>query len=78
VNAAVKEALSDPLMDKELLHSSRRVIVGIIAGSSIDDITLARIKNLISKRAFRQDIHIKVIIYDEMQEIVSVLIMAQR
>ena len=78
VKDAVKEALSDPLMDKDLLRSSSKVVVGIIGGPGIDDKTVARISNLVSKRTSRQDIHIKVIIYDEMEEILSVLIMARR
>ena len=76
VNTAVKEAMSDPDMDLNQIQQGGKVIIGIFGGSGIDDETVTRIETLVSN-ASCQDIDCKVIQYDEMQDIIAVLIIAK-
>ena len=74
VNSAVKEALSDPDMDRDQIRTCSKIVVGIFGGADIPGKTVERIVNMVS-RVSGQDIDSKVILFDEMQDIIAVLIM---
>lgn len=76
VNTAVKEALSGSDMDLNQISQGGKVIIGIFTGSNIDDETVARIETLVLN-ASCQDIDCKVIQYDEMQDLIAVLIIVK-
>jgi len=68
--------MSALLMDDKQLLMNRKTVVGIFSGSDIQGKTVKRIENLMSK-ASCQDIDCKVVLYDEMKAIITVLILAR-
>ena len=77
VSAAVKEALSDPDMYLNHIRMNSKFIVGIISGSEVPIKTVKWIEHLLSMALF-QNVDCKVIQYDEMQDIIAVLVLAKQ
>jgi len=78
VDAAVKEALRDPSgeMGKKQDIVNNNVLVGIFGGTDIQVKAVKRIESLVSY-ASCQDVDCKLVQYDEMQNIIAVLIMTK-
>ena len=77
VNAAVNEALRKSDLHKRQFLKHCEIFIGIFSGSDIHHKAVNRIVTQILKASYQLYVDCKVIKYDELQDIVAVLVMAK-